>query len=166
MRMKLPWVLLQGGNSGSDSLVNLFRFHWGLFMMSNRMIARCKFGRPMSLAQKPKDGESTQHNSKHVVRPTKDIVVEYLANPTDEAWEKFESAYVAILQQRFQENRKPFDELADRARNGKVLLLCDCPTKHNPAPNHCHTIPALQFMKARYPDLKVDLSWPSPDPLP
>jgi hypothetical protein len=78
-----------------------------------------------------------------------------LAGPTDPVWRAFSKKYLALLKQRFEEDRKPFDELAQLATDNDVFLGCNCPTKGNPVHGRCHTYLALEFMKERYPGLGV-----------
>jgi uncharacterized protein YeaO (DUF488 family) len=83
------------------------------------------------------------------------MVKQYLAAPSEKAWREFRQAYIAELEKRFREDRAPFDELAGLARENDVFLGCSCPTKKNPRVDHCHTWFALEFMKRKYPALKV-----------
>jgi uncharacterized protein YeaO (DUF488 family) len=103
----------------------------------------------------------TRYRFSHILRPTKEIVEAYLADPTNAAWRTFKRKYLAILDMRFRENRTPFDDLARRAAENNVFLGCNCPTKKNPVLGHCHTYLALGFMKKHYPRLKVVI--PSPE---
>jgi len=107
--------------------------------------------------------QDTRYTTHHIVRPTEDIVTDYLTTPTDAAWRKFKREYVAVLKQRFREDRKPFDELAALASTNDVYLGCSCPTAKNPTPGHCHTYLALAFMKKHYPRLKVEIPSTSPE---
>ena len=100
----------------------------------------------------------TQWKNKTCVSPTEELVNEYLNNPTDAAWDRYEKTYRRILEERFTADRGPFDELARLAREGDVHLGCSCPTKDNPNPAHCHTALAQRFMKEKYPDLEVDFT--------
>lgn len=101
--------------------------------------------------------QDTRRHTKHPLRPSRDMVEEYLAEPTESAWRRFEQEYLALLEERFASDRGPFDHLADLARKQDVFLGCSCPTKKNPRVDHCHTYPALQFMMRKYPDLDVRL---------
>lgn len=103
------------------------------------------------------DGErcDTRRHTRHVLRPTRELVDTYLANPTDGAWLTFRSAYLELLATRFAGDRTPFDDLAERARDHDVYLGCSCPSKANPTAGHCHTYPALEFMRQHYPDLEI-----------
>jgi hypothetical protein len=38
-----------------------------------------------------------------------------------------------------------------------VYLGCSCPSRANPDVQRCHTVLALQFMKKKYPKLRVVL---------
>ena len=99
--------------------------------------------------------KDTRYRTKHILRPTKDIVEAYLDNPTDAAWRVFKREYQALLNERFRHDRTPFDELAELAQNSDVFLGCNCPTKQNPIPGRCHTYLALAFMQNEYPTLDV-----------
>jgi hypothetical protein len=104
--------------------------------------------------------QDTRWRTRHILRPTQELVEQYLAFATNEAWRKYVPAYKALLKDRFRQDRRPFDALADLAVKMDVFLGCSCPTKKNPKPDHCHTHQALHFMKRKYPKLKV--VFPSP----
>ena len=97
----------------------------------------------------------TRYRTSHVLRPAKDLVEAYLTDTTDAAWRRFKKEYLALLKERFRENRAPFDELARLATDNDVFLGCNCPTKKNPIPGRCHTYLALEFMKKKRPSLEV-----------
>ena len=99
----------------------------------------------------------TRCHTKHPLRPTRAIVRDFLESPSETTWRGFLSAYMAWLEDRFLEDRSPFDELAALAADHDVFLGCSCPTQKNPRVDHCHTYLALQFMKYEYPDLDVRL---------
>lgn len=99
--------------------------------------------------------KDTRHATKHVLRPTKSIVEAYLADPTDAAWKKFREEYLAVLKERFRDDREPFREIAESATDEDVFLGCSCPTKKNPVVGRCHTYVALEFMKKKFPKLKI-----------
>ena len=102
--------------------------------------------------------QDTRKHTRHPLRPTPEMVRRLLANPRDEAaWRSYAARYRALVAERFAADRRPFDALADLARKADVLLGCNCPTAKNPDVRHCHTVLALEFMKARYPDLDVRL---------
>ena len=86
------------------------------------------------------------------------LITYYLEDATDSGWQEFAAAYRALIARRFTEDRKPFDELASRARETDVWLGCSCPTVKNPDVRRCHTFLALEFLRERYPDL--DIVWP------
>ena len=97
----------------------------------------------------------SRYKTKHCLRPAKEDVDEYLADPNDEAWRQFKKKYLMLLETRFASDRTLFDELAEQARADDVWLGCSCPTKMNPNVYHCHTVLALEFMKEKFPDLDV-----------
>lgn len=92
---------------------------------------------------------------KHPLRTMESAVKRYLTAPDDVAWREFRHAYRAELQERFREDRTPFDKLAELARKQDVFIGCSCPTKANPRLDRCHTWLALKFMKSKYPTLKI-----------
>ena len=101
--------------------------------------------------------QDTRWRTRHILRPTQEIVEAYLASPTYESWERFTYEYMNLLRRRFKESRKPFDAIALPAVRGDVFLGCSCPTRRNPIDDHCHTFLALEFMQERYPQLHVNL---------
>ncbi len=126
------------------------------------MLARYHMKRGARTAELPSGTrEDTRKHTRHVLRPTDAIVNVYLAHGDDAAWAKFERAYGALLKERFRKERERFDELAERAREGDVFIGCSCPTKKNPDVMRCHTVLALRFMKAMYPDLDVRFPHPT-----
>jgi uncharacterized protein YeaO (DUF488 family) len=124
------------------------------------MLARYKIyrGKPPAGAQRPEGiRQDSRKHTRHCLRPSKEIVSEYLTNPSGEAWNKFESSYLRSLEERWGADSTPFDDLADLATNENVYIGCSCPTARNPNVQHCHTVLALKFMKERYPALEVEL---------
>jgi hypothetical protein len=99
----------------------------------------------------------TRKHTRHVLRPDAEQVQSYLEAPGDAAWKRFAASYRSLLRERFARERSEFDSLAEAARARDVFLGCNCPTRKNPDPRHCHTILALQFMRDRYPDLEIEL---------
>jgi len=99
--------------------------------------------------------QDTRHRFRHILRPTKEIVETYLADPTDAAWRTFKREYLALLKQRFREDPAPFGKLAKLAINNDVYLGCSCPTKKNLIQDRCHTYLALDFMQKKYPKLEI-----------
>ena len=79
----------------------------------------------------------------------------YLADPTDEAWDRYVEQYLAIIEERYAEDPSEIEELAELARTNDVYLGCSCPTTKNPDVRQCHTVLALRFMKEKFPDLEV-----------
>jgi uncharacterized protein YeaO (DUF488 family) len=126
--------------------------------MGGTVLARyqMKRGVPAS-ALPPGIRQDSRKHTRHVLRPTPELVRDYLAEASDEAWARFEVAYLGVLEERFAAERARFDELAAQARRSDVLLGCSCPTRSNPDLARCHTVLALRFMKERYPDLDVRL---------
>ena len=99
--------------------------------------------------------QDTRKHTRHCLRPAEDIVAEYLANPSEKAWQTLASEYQKILKARYAADATPFDELAVLAGTENVYIGCSCPTHKNPDVNHCHTVLALKFMKRHYPKLEV-----------
>lgn len=95
-------------------------------------------------------------HTRHVLRPEPDMVESFLAAPGDpERWHAFGDRYHDLLHARWAVDRTPFDALAELARSRDVYLGCSCPTTKQPDVYRCHTVLALRFMQARYPDLDV-----------
>lgn len=100
--------------------------------------------------------QDTRKHTRHVLRPTPELVADALARPEDDAgWQRFARGYRKLLEERFAADRSAFDGLARLAREGDLYLGCNCPTAKNPDVRRCHTALALAFMKQRYPDLDV-----------
>jgi len=99
--------------------------------------------------------QDTRKHTRHCLRPSAKMVTAYLASPTESAWQRFKKQYLAMIKERFREDRKPFDELAAIAKKTNVHIGCSCPTTKNPRVDHCHTYPTPQFMKEKYPKLEV-----------
>lgn len=122
------------------------------------MLSRYKICR-----RRPKDAppppngirKDTRFRTKHILRPTEEIVKAYLADPSPAAWKTFKKLYLALLTERFRDDSTPFKEFASLAMKDDVYLGCDCPTPNNPIVGHCHTYLALEFMQKKFPDLKV-----------
>lgn len=123
------------------------------------MLARYKipYMQKLSLDDPAATGKriDTRKHTKHFLRPEASMVQAYLATPSAAAWEQFKGEYLALLQLRFQSDRRPFDELYREAMRGDVFLGCNCPTKKNPDVQRCHTVVALQFMREKFPDLQI-----------
>lgn len=92
----------------------------------------------------------------HPLSPDPAMVERMLAKPGDpERAARFARDYNALLAARFAADRQPFEAIADEARAGDVYLGCSCPTRRQPDVSHCHTVLALKFFAARFPDLDV-----------
>jgi len=123
------------------------------------MLARYKIhrGKLPAGAKRPEGiRQDTRKHTRHCLRPRTEIVLEYLANPSAEAWTKFESSYLRNLEERWTADRAPFDDLAELATGENVFIGCSCPTAKNPDVKRCHTVLALKFMTERYPALEVE----------
>ncbi|MCR9247608.1 MAG: hypothetical protein NXI31_21495 [bacterium] len=99
--------------------------------------------------------QDTRMHTRHVVRPEAAKVRAFLAAPSAAAWVTFAASYQQLLHRRFAQDRAPFDLIAERARTGDVWFGCSCPTAKNPDVARCHTTLALEFFRARYPDLVI-----------
>ena len=97
----------------------------------------------------------TRKHTRHCLRPTPEMVVRLLSGDPDYPWEQFRQDYRRLAAERFEQDRRPFDALAQLARREDVYLGCSCPTKKNPDVYHCHTVLALEFMHEHYPDLEI-----------
>ena len=126
-----------------------------------RMLVRYKIHRGKRPAGEPLPNgirQDTRKHTKHCLRPTEKLVTEYLGNPTSKAWKEFAAKYLRNLEERYEDDPTPFDELADLAMDRDVYIGCSCPTAKNPDVKHCHTVMALKFMKEHYPALEVEFS--------
>ena len=123
------------------------------------MLARYKIyrGKPPVDVQRPEGiRQDTRNHTRHCLRPCTELVLEYLANPSTEAWKRFEFSYFRTLEERWEADATPFDDLAAVATGENVYIGCSCPTAKNPDVKRCHTVSALKFMKERYPALGVE----------
>ncbi len=123
------------------------------------MLGRYKIYRGSRPTDEPlPDGirQDTRKHTKHCLRPSEGMVTEYLARPTPDAWKNFAAEYQRVLEDRYEQNPTPFDNLAELAVHHDVHLGCSCPTTRNPDVNQCHTVLALRFMKERYPKIVVE----------
>ena len=124
------------------------------------MLARYKMYRGKRLPSDPRPNgirQDTRWRTGHPLRPTEEIVKQYLDEPNEEAWYKFREAYVDLLEKRFRNDTTPFDQLAGLARENDVYIGCSCPTKANPRVDRCHTFLALRFMRSKYRWLRIEL---------
>lgn len=101
--------------------------------------------------------QDTRKHTRHVLRPEVEQVKRLLADPSEPSFVRFRAAYSSLLEARFRQDRKPFDQLYELARSTDVFLGCNCPTRQQPDIRHCHTYLALGFMRERYPQLEVQL---------
>lgn len=99
----------------------------------------------------------TRKHTRHFLRPETSMVEALILDPSAASFGRFARDYERLLARRFAADRRPFDDLAARAKHGDVFLGCNCPTEWNPDVRRCHTVLALGFMKAKYPGLKVRL---------
>jgi uncharacterized protein YeaO (DUF488 family) len=100
--------------------------------------------------------QDTRKHTRHVLRPETELVQKVFASDgSAAAWAEYARQYRATLDERFREDRAPFDLLANMARWHDVFLGCSCPSSKNPDVHRCHTVHALRFMKKHYPDLDV-----------
>lgn len=121
------------------------------------MLGRYTMKRGASAASLPRGiRQDTRKHTRHCVRPTAEMVARALADDATAAdWRAFAHDYRELLAARFADDRTPFDELAELARNDDVWLGCSCPTAKQPDVTRCHTTLALAFMKQHYRDLDV-----------
>ena len=122
------------------------------------MLARYKIYRGKRPPQDPlPDGvrQDARFRTRHVLRPTKEMATAFLESGTEAAWKKFAADYRALLAERFREDRRAFDELAELAARHDVFIGCSCPTEKSPRVERCHTYLALQFMKTKYRRLRI-----------
>lgn len=121
------------------------------------MLARYTMVRGAPASSLPRgERQDTRKHTRHVLRPSDEIVAEVFASAGDDvAWARYAARYRALLEERFTESRAAFDRLAAMARFHDVYLGCSCPSSKNPDVMRCHTVLALGFMKERYPQLEV-----------
>jgi hypothetical protein len=99
--------------------------------------------------------QDTRKHTRHVLRPTRDLVDGLLEDASAASYERFARGYRQLLAQRFAAERARFEQLAELARRANVYLGCNCPTTRQPDVRRCHTALALAFLRERYPDLDV-----------
>jgi uncharacterized protein YeaO (DUF488 family) len=122
------------------------------------MLARYSIVRGRRAADDPlPDGvrQDTRKHTRHVLRPSPELVQALLADSSEPSFRHFAAAYRALLEERFATERQRFDELARLAREQNLYLGCNCPTARQPNVRRCHTTLALAFLRERYPDLDV-----------
>jgi uncharacterized protein YeaO (DUF488 family) len=124
------------------------------------MLARYRIVRGARPADDPlPDGvrQDTRKHTRHILRPSAELVTQFLSQPSSKGFSTFRAGYLALLEARFAESRTGFDALAEQARHADVYLGCNCPTAQQPDVRHCHTYLALGFLAKHYPDLRVQL---------
>ena len=129
------------------------------------MVGRYQIKRGVSLSAQPDRVQrgvrvDTRKHTRHCLRPPERLVRALLAMPPREraaGWTAFERAYTEVLEQRFAEDRSPFDALRELATDRDVFVGCNCPTANNPDLQHCDTVAALRFMQRMFPELRVEL---------
>jgi hypothetical protein len=99
--------------------------------------------------------QDTRKHTRHCLRPTEEMVRRYLTDPVAYSWRDFKTDYMELVRARYDQDRRPFDLLSTFAQKTDVFLGCSCPTKKNPDVAQCHTVLALEFMRARYKSMKV-----------
>jgi hypothetical protein len=99
--------------------------------------------------------QDTRKHTRHVLRPTAELVLLLLNDSSSEAFERFARGYRELLEQRFTIERERFDGLAALAQRENLYLGCNCPTARQPQLGRCHTVLALEFMRRHYPGLVV-----------
>jgi hypothetical protein len=93
-------------------------------------------------------------HTKHVLAPEPRAVEAFLEDPSAGGYRRFAAEYRKLLAARYKSRRGEFDALAADAVDEAVYIGCNCPTAKNPI-EHCHTVLALQFMKKKYPKVRV-----------
>jgi hypothetical protein len=122
------------------------------------MLARYRIVRGARDARDPLPAgirQDTRKHTRHVLRPSPELVLSLLDDSSDEAFDRFARGYRELLEQRFAEERERFDALAELARRDNVYIGCNCPTARQPELRRCHTVLALEFMRRHYPALVV-----------
>lgn len=122
------------------------------------MLARYQMVRGAPASELPRGiRQDTRKHTRHVLRPTPELVASVLGTEDAAGWARFRQAYAELLADRFASERARFDALASLAAREDVYLGCSCPSAANPDVARCHTTLALGFMKERYPALDVRL---------
>src|SRR3954453_16233446 len=76
--------------------------------------------------------QDTRKHTRHVLRPSAELVQALLDDPSAASFHRFQRGYLALLAQRFDDERERFDELARLARRENVYLGCNCPSARQP----------------------------------
>jgi uncharacterized protein YeaO (DUF488 family) len=99
--------------------------------------------------------QDTRKHTRHILRPSPEIVAQLLSDASPESFARFRKAYLSLLDERFLRDRGAFDTLAQLARREDVYLGCNCPSARQPEVRRCHTVLALEFFAAHYADLQI-----------
>lgn len=124
------------------------------------MLARYRIVRGTRAQSEPLprgERQDTRKHTRHILRPEAEMVTTFLTDPTARGFRTFRSRYLALLATRFEEDSKPFDDIAELCQRKDVYLGCNCPTNKQPDVNRCHTVLALEFFAKKYPHLDVVL---------
>ena len=125
------------------------------------MLGRYRIVRGARPAEEPlPDGQrqDTRKHTRHILRPSAELVQRFLQQPSESGFAAFRAGYLQLLEERFRQDRTPFDALCEVALASDVFLGCNCPTAKQPEVRRCHTYLALGFLAERYPELEV--RWP------
>jgi len=99
--------------------------------------------------------QDARWRTRHLLRPTQEMVEDFLEDTSSTGWKKFRSSYLSLLKERFKETPEEFRNLAELATENDVYIGCNCPTAKNPDVHHCHTFLALEFMSQKFPRLDI-----------
>ncbi len=99
--------------------------------------------------------DTRKHRERHCLHPAAIDVRAYLDNPTNDNWLAFKKKYLKLLEDRLKKDPRRFEDLAALAIREHVYIGCNCPTTKNPNVERCHTVLALEFMKLKFPKLKI-----------
>lgn len=122
------------------------------------MLARYRIVRGVRPADDPlPEGirQDTRKHTRHVLRPTPELVEALLEDPSEASFQAFRRGYLQLLQRRCEREPERFDALAELARTRDVYIGCNCPSARQPHVKRCHTTLALGFFHGRYPDLAI-----------
>lgn len=141
--------------TGSEDLV----MRSGFLYIETEMLGRYTMyrGKPPAGKSLPEGiRQDTRKHTRHVLRPSSDLVEAFLNGDGSLSWNAFRKQYWQLLETRFGDDPSKFEELASLADENDVYIGCSCPTRKNPDLNCCHTVVALRFMKGKFPDLEVE----------
>src|SRR5689334_11186049 len=97
------------------------------------MLSRYQIKRGASVGSLPREvregiRQDCRKHTRHVLRPSAEVVEAFLADPKSVNWTRFAKEYRATLAKRFREDSGAFDALAESAREQNVFIGCSCPT--------------------------------------